>query len=150
MAEAVSRQERSKSRAFEPYIGFFNTLGRMESERWVQHEVVGNHDDWEKRMASPYIVFDPDPTLTRFDIQSPQHLATYRKSQDLLERWDDHPIARRVQDLLGLPTGVRGLRTTNPYIPHAKLRLDSRRLRDIRDAIIGVVASVKSQGGVRQ
>lgn len=142
------REDRRTSRAFEPYAGFFNTLGRMEGEHWVQHEVVGNHHDWQKRMASPYIVFDPDPALTRFDIQAPQHLATYRKTQDLLEQWDEHSTARRVQSLLGLPTDLRGLRTTNPYVPHAKLRLDGR-LADIRDAIIGVVDS-KSRAGAIQ
>jgi hypothetical protein len=108
----------------EPYRRFFNILARPIAGVLRQHETIHRyHADWEERAIAPYIVFDP--ALTRFNLDSPLHVASYDRFVDTIEVW--HDGIQRVRDVqqLILPTAPtrRGLRSINIQRSHPKMNL---------------------------
>jgi hypothetical protein len=100
------------------YRGFLNLLVASDLSH---HEFFPPHADWEKRIKSPYLLFDPD--LSRFNLAAPLHVSTYTSKKGVPDRWkrEDH-LVRKLETLL-FGNRNRRLRTSPTCFGHAKLPL---------------------------
>jgi hypothetical protein len=128
IGEVVARADLWTRPAHESYRAFYNVLARLDGKSLLKHETFHpQHDDWEERAKSPYLIFAPE--LSRFDVTSPMHVASAARGARR-EEW--LPRGKALRELLFTERGIaRGLRTSASGYSHAKLNLasDGRRPR---------------------
>jgi hypothetical protein len=103
-----------------PYRRFFNLLVTPSGEH--REYFHPPHNDWERRRDAPYVLFDPK--LSRFDLEHPLHVSSYRTEDGTPDRWrtDNETVATLERLLFGKRS--RRLRTSPTGFGHAKLRLE--------------------------
>jgi hypothetical protein len=148
---SVGRRVRSRKRiwtdpALSPYRGFFNLLVTSSGEH-REYFHPPHKKDWQRRQEAPYVVFDP--ALSRFDLQHPLHVSTYRADEGVPDRWriEDSTVAALEALLFG--DRPRRLRTSHTGFGHAKLHLhgSAQELPALRDELIRLFDSRKETGG---
>jgi hypothetical protein len=123
--DSVSREDLWTSDGYKGYRRFYNVLAEWKDGLYLHREAFWrHHDDWERRLESGYIIFDPDPRVTCVDMSTPLRVAR-RYPSESLEQWfsDDKRVAD-LEELLFNNLGItRRLRSTNPRIPHRHISL---------------------------
>lgn len=90
----LSRYQIWNRREYECYREFYNVLARAEGTQLHHLErIFPFHDDWRKRADSGYLLFDPH--RSHFDIDTPLHVATWKRGAVPIESWLSN-IDRRV------------------------------------------------------
>lgn len=122
-AAIFDRGELWRNPEWSAYRSHLNTLVRYDSDHQVHDEPFPpGHPDWEYRLESPYIIFDPE--LSRFKMRSPLLVAA-AKSRDMRETWrvkDDQ--VEKLHSLLFGELGLsRGLRTSRTGTSHPHINL---------------------------
>lgn len=123
VGSVLTRKQVWKEQRYAPYRRFYNLLVRPEGETWVHSESFHpHHDDWERRLLA-YILFDPRPGKTEFNLVNPPRVAVY--SGAVPERWDrNRPVAVQLEDLLFRSRGIaRRLRTSKIGFGHNYMKL---------------------------
>jgi hypothetical protein len=120
--------------SLQPYGEFLNLLVAPDLSH---REFFPEHPDWEKRIRSPYVLFDPE--LSRFDLTSPVHVSTYTRDGAVSDRWrgTTDSIVSKLETLL-FRNRDRRLRTSHKGFGHAKIRLSGtdRELLALRSELI--------------
>ncbi len=130
--EPVRRQDIWTKPKYAQFRSFYNVLvnaqGRQDEKFHPRH-----NRDWERRAASPYILFDPKRSL--FNLDSPHRVAKWHK-EDRREIWETDATTKKIERLLFIERGItdRGLRTSQTGYAHVKLNLlwDGERKRQGR------------------
>lgn len=125
MGEPLTREEIWSDGSYAVYRDFLNVLarpgvkGRLKQHEWVH----AFHEDWLKRCAAPYWLFDPDKSA--LNLSASLHIASYHGPTPSIERWRTRdPRVRKLRGLLLRGAkDTRGLRSLSPYRPHPKLNL---------------------------
>lgn len=121
--------------AYQRYQSFYNIL--VKDGR--QYEPFGKmHDDWEKRLKAPYIFFEINESLTKFNINTPLKVAIYDSKIAPLEKGlvDTDDSVKKLHNILFRKycNVSRSLRTNNPQIahPHIRLNVSSSEVPELR------------------
>jgi hypothetical protein len=141
--DTVSRPEIWTQPQLAIYRHFYNVLAELKDNVLVQKETFHPyHDDWRDRAEAAYILFDPEPDATHFNLISPKLVATYNGS-DIPEEWNE--TSRDLEDLLFSERGItRRLRTSQTGFANTKINLvtigktlrDGRSVDDLRNALL--------------
>jgi hypothetical protein len=118
-----------------PYRRFFNLLVTSTGEH-CEYFHPPHKKDWERRRDAPYVLFDPK--LSRFDLEHPLHVSTFRASDGVPDRWRTNDETVSVLERLLFGERARRLRTSRTGFGHAKLRLHGslEELRSLRAELI--------------
>ncbi len=128
------------------YRQFFNLLVEPARESLNHREhFYPEHTDWERRMASLYVLFDPD--LSSFNISNPVHVSTYRQDEGVPDQWRRNTTVRRLEFLLFGNQIRRRLRTSKSGYGHVKLRLNGTddQLSNLRSELLTLLDSRMSR-----
>jgi len=128
-AAILDRAELWRDPQWSGYRSHLNTLVRYDSVQEVHDEPFPpGHSDWERRLQSPYIIFDPQHS--NFRMQLPLHVAE-AKLRDRNETWrlSDAKVQRLHKLLFDELTLSRGLRTSHIGTSHPHINL-TRGVRD--------------------
>ena len=73
----ISRHQLWADDQFSPYKAFYNVLARSIEGELIQSETFHPYhdDDWQRRASASYIIFDPDPCITKINLKNPLHVA---------------------------------------------------------------------------
>ena len=125
VGDVVSRQAIWSRPALRPYRSFYNILA-APSERNVlaQHETFfPYHPNWRDRLPA-YVLFDPNPGLTSFNLRNPLWAATYTGRIPEVWRTRSSALVKRLGLILFTDRGVsRRLRTSRTGFSHPPLNL---------------------------
>ena len=108
------------------------------NENGCHREPIDNHDDWAKRLAARYIIFDDAPDKTHFNIINPLHVATYVENNNqskgkTLENWLlDEERVKRIYRLIPPRGEYKKLRTSQTGNAHVHMNLS-----DLEDKELG-------------
>lgn len=126
VAHAISREELWLNHKFAQYHRCYNVLAKLENGVLCQKETFHDyHDDWAKRAAAPYVIFNRDAAMTRSNLKNPLHVAD-KTPHDPLEVWRtsrDSRVRELREALFGRLQIDRGLRTTHPQMAHRHIAL---------------------------
>ncbi|MGH9606328.1 MAG: hypothetical protein ACRD3N_11595 [Terracidiphilus sp.] len=126
--EPVRRKDVWTKPRYAQFRSFYNVLANSQGRQ--DETFHPYHKDWERRAASPYIIFDPKRSV--FNLDSPRRVAKWRK-QDRQEIWETDVVTKKIERLLFTERGImdRRLRTSQTRYAHAKLNLlwDGKRER---------------------
>ena len=142
IAELLNRYELALEPQFEMYRRFFNILARPGTEGApVQSETFyKRHDeDWQRRAAAPYVVFDPVHTF--FNLDCPHCVSHYDPDVGVPDRWHRDSVSRRLEHLLFAAGQNRRLRTSHTGFGHSKLPAIQRpveELGQLRDELVNL------------
>ena len=152
------REQLWKKSRYQKYRNYYNLL---INKNGCHREPIDYHDDWAKRLAARYIIFDKDPAKTHFNVTNPLHVATYRKGaeawkREILERWrlSDERV-HKVYKLVEKRDGWVKLRTTNKFYPHKEMnlatlkhvKLDDKQLEKKRRGFLQISKEVAKDEG---
>ena len=122
------REKIWKIQRYAEYKKFFNLVIDSKS---CHLETINPHEDWAHRLASPYIIFDPERTC--FNVTNPLLVAIYSEGDDAwkgktLECWMlEDEFVNRIYKLVGKRDSGARLRITNKYHPHKEMNLAIRK-----------------------
>jgi hypothetical protein len=121
-------------RRYMPYRKFYNVLARLNGGGALeQYETFHrfHNDDWQRRATAPYIIFDPDPTMSVVDLNHPL-LVACREPRERLETWRNGVVrVAKLRRVLLSDNGIpRNLRTNNLQQTHRQIALHKYVLPD--------------------
>lgn len=139
IGNSLSREQIWTDDNYAVYRSFYNILARFDGKELTQKEAMTFHEDWRERARQPYWLFEPD--FTKFNLETPLHVATQTPESGPIEIWNTSDS--RVRDLEKLLLHDRGisrrLRTTHPQMAHRQIRIDTGMglpLEALRDELI--------------
>ena len=119
------RQRIWRNRKFRAYRKFYNLLVDDNNE---QKEVIHKyHDDWERRLEAPYIVFNGSRKTTHFNVSNPLLVATYSPDslapeEPIMETWHvNDRMVQRLYKLIPHRDGGKILRTSRTGNAHSHM-----------------------------
>ena len=156
VSETVDRRDIWTDRRYAPYRKFYNVLAELRNGVLVQKETFypDHAKSWRERAAAPYILFEPSPRLTDFNLTNPLLVATF-DGRHVPEPWNAK--AKALEKLLFRERGInRRLRTARSGFGHAKLNLlragrsrrEGRSGEELRDALLELARKIRRTGSV--
>lgn len=102
-----------------PFGAYFNILINKDDKH---REYTGNHDDWQKRIKAPYIIFDQK--RSSFILGEPLLVASFGED-DKVELWRENTEVDRLKEIVFTENvSRRSLRTTHPQMAHRHIRIN--------------------------
>ena len=121
------RREIWKKAKYKLYRKHHNILAKFKNNEAVRHETFyPHHNDWENRLKSPYIIFDPE--RSKFNITKPLHVATSNGGKFEIWRSDQSKRVKRLELILFENRGIaRRLRTSDNRSAHPHINVTKPR-----------------------
>ncbi len=139
--------------AYKKYRKFYNLL--LDEAGDHKEVLFPHHDDWEKRLQAPYIIFESS-AQTHFNVRNPLLVATYdgenqATGSNIMESWRlDDQYVREIDDLIPIRDGGKKLRTSHQGNAHQHLNLShnhsTAQLREMRRDLLSVSKSIMRGG----
>ncbi len=153
VADLVFREQIWRDNRYAIYREFLNVLAKPENGGLVQYEFFGKgHQDWDKRITAPYVIFDQQNT--DFNLDNPLRVAT-KSENSPIESWNsgNNELAKWLEKSLFIDFGItRRLRTQSEqhahrHIPiHAYIPKDKQteQLQGVQNVLSEIACSVRN------